>query len=93
MTVGMWIVPIGLIIFGWTAEKQVHWIVPLIGATIYAIGTLMTYICIQNYLVDAFEQYSASALAATVVLRSIIACVLSTVGFQLYQRLGYAWYA
>jgi len=31
-------VPIGLIIYGWTAEKRVFWLAPDIGMGIFAFG-------------------------------------------------------
>jgi len=91
MQIGMLIVPAGLFMYGWAAEAHVHFIVPLIGAAIFAFGMLVTYICIQTYLVDAFQQYAASALAATIVLRSIFGAVFSIIGTDLYQSLGYGW--
>jgi hypothetical protein len=48
-------------------------------------------ICIQTYLVDAFGQYAASALAATIVLRSIFGAIFSIFGVQLYRTLDYGW--
>lgn len=91
MQVGMCIVPAGLIIFAWSAEKQTHWIVPLIGACIFGLGMLMGYVCVHTYLVDAFEQLAASALAAAIVTRCVTTCVFTVVGFELYRRLGYGW--
>jgi hypothetical protein len=92
MQLGKLIVPIGLFIYGWTAEKQpMPWVVPLIGATIFCFGMLLTYVVIQTYIVDAFGVYAASALGATILLRSIIGCILSFVGIQLYAKLGYGW--
>lgn len=91
MQIGMTIVPAGLIIFGWSAENQTHWIVPLLGACIFGLGMLMGYVCIHTYLTDAFGQFAASALAAAVVTRCVLSCVFTIVGFQLYHRLGYAW--
>lgn len=91
LQVGMVIVPMGLIIFGWGAEKQTHWIVPLVGACIFGLGMLMGYVCIHTYLVDSFDQFAASALAAAVITRCIITSIFTIVGFQLYRRLGYAW--
>lgn len=32
-------VPVGLIIYGWTADKHVFWLVPDIGIGIFAFGT------------------------------------------------------
>jgi uncharacterized membrane protein YedE/YeeE len=91
MQVGMLIVPFGLAIFAWTAEEQTHWIGPLIGAAIFAFGTILLYVCIQTYLVDAFEEFAASALTATILLRSIVGCIFSIIGYRLYESLGYAW--
>ena len=92
MQIGMIVGPLGLVVFAWTAQRQTHWAVPLVGAATYAVGMLMVYICIQTYLVDAFEQFAASALAGTVLLRSILGCIFSIIGFKLYKSLGYAWY-
>jgi hypothetical protein len=100
-------VPAGLFIYGWSAQFQTHFMVPLLGAAIFAFGMLITYvrdifpssftcslgrqICIQTYLVDAFAEYAASALAATIILRSICGAVFSIIGAKLYERLGYGW--
>lgn len=32
--------PIGLFIYGWTADKMVHWIVPMIGVVIFTAGLM-----------------------------------------------------
>lgn len=87
----MAIVPCGLIIFAWTAENHLHWILPLLGAAIFAVGMLMAFVCIQTYLVDVYGEYSASALAAMITTRSVGSCIFSIVGFQLYASLGYGW--
>lgn len=92
LIVGMFLVPAGLIVFAWSAQKQTHWVIPLVGAGIFAIGMLMAYVCIQTYLVDVFDEFAASALAANIFLRSSTACVFSLIGFQLYKSLGYGWY-
>ncbi|KAI0320184.1 major facilitator superfamily domain-containing protein [Amylostereum chailletii] len=91
MQIGMLVVPGGLFIYGWTANAQAYFILPLLGAGIFAFRMLMTYICIQTYLVDAFGQYAASALAATVLSRSVSGVIFSTVGTDMYATLGYGW--
>lgn len=91
MQIGACIVPAGLFIFAFSAREDVHWIVPLIGAAVFSTGMLMTYICVTTYLVDSFEHYAASALAAMTLTRSILGCVFSFVGFQLYQTLRFQW--
>lgn len=92
LQLGMTLVPVGLIIFAWSAEFHVQWAVPLIGTAILSLGMLMAYVCVQTYLVDVYEVHAASALAATIFARSATSCVLTVTGFQLYESLGYAWY-
>ena len=89
---GMVIVPVGLVLFAWSAGRT-HWIVPLLGAFIFGMGLLMGYVCIHSYLVDCFGKWAASALAAAVVTRCTITAAFTIVGFELYRKLGYDWFA
>jgi hypothetical protein len=36
--------PVGLFIYGWTVEYNVHWIVPLIGTAINGFGLLVIFV-------------------------------------------------
>ena len=45
----------------------------------------------QQYLVDAFTLYAASAVAANTVLRSIVGGVLPLAGLNMYEALGFGW--
>lgn len=47
MVPGAVIVPIGLLIYGWSAQYTVHWIVPNIGVALFAMGTIVGFQCIQ----------------------------------------------
>lgn len=83
--------PIGLFIYGWTADKQVHWIAPMIGTCITGFGMICILICIQTYLVDAFTQHAASVNAANAVLRSLLGALLPLCGLDMYDALGLGW--
>lgn len=62
MVPGSFLVPIGLFIYGWTAQKHTHWIGPNIGAAIFAAGVIIGFQCIQTYLVYVFfESLSRSS--------------------------------
>lgn len=93
MQLGAVIVPVGLLIFGFTAQpdKEIPWIAPLIGAAVFSAGMLMTYICVTTYLVDVFETYAASAIAAMTITRSLLGCVFGIIGNELYRTMGYQW--
>jgi len=45
----------------------------------------------MNYLVDTFEIYAASALAANMVLRSLGGAFLPLGGEEMYKALGLGW--
>ncbi|CAJ0538534.1 Ff.00g065950.m01.CDS01 [Fusarium sp. VM40] len=83
--------PIGLIIYGWTAEERLHWIVPMIGTSILGFGMIGIFMISQTYLVDAFTKYAASVTAANAVLRSLLGALLPLGGLELYNELGLGW--
>ncbi|KAK0385101.1 hypothetical protein NLU13_7579 [Sarocladium strictum] len=88
---GALLLPAGLFIYGWTAEKQVHWIAPLIGTAVIGVGNLLIFMALQMYLVDSFNLYSASALAANTVTRSIVGAILPLAALPMYDKLGLGW--
>jgi hypothetical protein len=48
-------------------------------------------ICTNMYLVDTFGKYSASALAASKVLQSVVGAFLPLAGKPLFNKLGLGW--
>lgn len=47
MVPGAMMTPVGLLIYGWSAQYHVHWIVPNLGVLIMAAGTIICFQCIQ----------------------------------------------
>ncbi|KAJ9645324.1 hypothetical protein H2199_003330 [Coniosporium tulheliwenetii] len=82
---------LGLFLYGWTAEKQVQWAVPLLGTLFVGLGLMAIFMCIQTYLVDAFTVHAASAMAANTVLRSLFGALLPLCGLDMYEVLGLGW--
>ncbi|KAM7221796.1 transporter C1529.01-like protein 3 [Rhypophila decipiens] len=83
--------PVGLFLYGWTAEQGVHWIVPMIGVVIFSCGLMGVMMCVQNYLLDAYPRYAASVTAALAVLRSLAGALLPLGGLDMYTDLGLGW--
>ncbi|KAH8669064.1 major facilitator superfamily domain-containing protein, partial [Xylariales sp. PMI_506] len=83
--------PLGLIMYGWTADKHVHWIAPMIGTAIMGYGMMGVFMSVQTYLVDTYTSYAASVTAANGVLRSLLGACLPLIGLQLYDALGLGW--
>lgn len=91
----MWLSPMvaaGFFWYGWTAAYRVHWIAPIIGTSLVAVGALFVIMPSQLYLVDAFgPQAAASALAANLVVRTLSGAFLTLAGPPLYSSLGLGW--
>jgi len=85
-------VPVGIFWYGWTAEKQTHWIVPIIGTFFFGFGVLWILMPSQLYLVEAFgPEAAASSLAANVIMRLLFAAFIPLAGPSLYADLGLGW--
>lgn len=50
--------------------SSVHWIVPTIAGCLLSSSLLLIFVGVLNYLVDAYLQFAASAIAANTIARS-----------------------
>lgn len=85
------LMPIGLFIFGWTAEARVHWIAPIIASGIIGFAFVATSISLKSYVIDAFGIYGVSALSAALMLRNLTGAFFPLAGPPLISNLGYGW--
>ncbi|KAF6805695.1 MFS multidrug transporter [Colletotrichum sojae] len=85
------VTPIGLLIYGIAAHFKIHWIVPNIGAAILAAGLILSFQCVQTYVVDSYERYAASAAGAAAFVRTMAGFGFPLFAPRLYERLGIAW--
>lgn len=91
MIPGAFTIPVGLFIYGWAADKHVHWIVPIIGTGFVGIGLLASFLPVSTYLIDAFPLHAASATAASTIMRSLMGALLPLAGRSMYKTLGLGW--
>ncbi|KAG7664942.1 uncharacterized protein J8A68_001528 [[Candida] subhashii] len=84
-------IPIGLIWFGWSAEKQLHWIMPAIGSAIFSFGLVCVFQTTQSYLIDMNVRYAASSVAAAALFRSLFGFSFPLFANLMYAKLGYGW--
>ena len=73
MMFGSFLFASGLFVTGWTADPSIHWIAPVIGLYLAGLGFFTIFQAALNYLVDTFQRYAASAVAANTFLRSCFA--------------------
>lgn len=98
-----WLVPIGLIWFAWSAEKQLHWIMPGIGSGIFSFGLVCVFQSTQSYLIDMsilsttngnteiIINFSSSSVAAAALFRSLFGFSFPLFASKMYTTMGYGW--
>jgi multidrug resistance protein len=89
--IGAIFIPMSLFWFAWTVEKHAHWMASISGTFFYGIGQVMILNSTQNYFIDSFEKYAASAIAAGSVFRSLVGGVIPLAAPALFAKLGYGW--
>ncbi|KAF3043584.1 linoleoyl-CoA desaturase activity protein [Didymella keratinophila] len=88
---GMLLMPTGLLLYGWSAEKILSWAVVDIGAIIFTLGSFVAAQGNMAYQLDEFGDYGASAGAASRMLSYTLAFMLPIFAPRLYNTLGYGW--
>lgn len=91
MMVGCWFMPAGLFWYGWSAQADTHWIVPIVGTGCFAIRLMAVFSSVSTYLVDSYLRYAASVTAANTALRSLVGALLPLAGPSMYDALGLGW--
>ena len=64
---------------------------PNIGVLIFTAGTMACLQGMQTYILDSYQTYAASALAACAILRSLAGFGFPLFAPYMYDRLGYGW--
>lgn len=88
--IGSVFVPLTMFWFGWTVEKT-PWYVSIISTIFFGFGQVAIFNTVQNYYIDAFQAYAASAIAAGAVFRSIVGGIVPLFAPGLFERVGYGW--
>ncbi|EKD14093.1 hypothetical protein MBM_07770 [Drepanopeziza brunnea f. sp. 'multigermtubi' MB_m1] len=91
MLVGAVIYPIGFLIYGWSAQKQLFWLVPNIGIFLVSVGIIIISQGIKLYTVSTYGTYAASAQGAVNFTRSIGSGTFPLFAPFILAKLGYGW--
>lgn len=86
-----WFIPIALFWFGWTANPKIHWAACLAAGTPFGIGFVALFLGTNAYITDCYGRFSASALAANAVMRSLFSAGFPLFARQMYVQMGTPW--
>ncbi|KAF9517815.1 hypothetical protein BS47DRAFT_1371244 [Hydnum rufescens UP504] len=87
------LIAIGGLIYAWTSleHRNIPWIAPCIGITLFTVGLYHVYLAIFNYLADAYLIYASSALSGQSFLRNMMAAAFPLFTRQMYRQLTFPW--
>ncbi|OAP63296.1 hypothetical protein AYL99_02523 [Fonsecaea erecta] len=91
MMFGSFLFSSGLFITGWTSDPKYPWIAPVLGLYMTGLGFFTIFQAALNYLVDTFQRYAASAVAANTFLRSCFAAAFPLIVTPMYHNIGVPW--
>ncbi|KAI9053535.1 hypothetical protein LZ554_002490 [Drepanopeziza brunnea f. sp. 'monogermtubi'] len=89
--IGSVLIPLSLFAFAWTTQYHAHFAFPLLATFFYGIGQVAVFNAVQNYYIDAFEKYAASAIAAGSLFRSVVGGVVPVFTGSLLDKVGLGW--
>ncbi|KAL8735808.1 MAG: hypothetical protein Q9166_000672 [cf. Caloplaca sp. 2 TL-2023] len=84
-------IPIALFWFAWTNYPHFPPYASIAAGVPFGFGMVIVYLSITNYLVNAYTIFSASALAANSVLRSLFGFAFPLFAASMYHNLGIHW--
>lgn len=82
----------GLFIWAWTGNSaSIHWIAPVIGTVLMGFGFFTIFQAALNYLIDTFQKFAASAVAANTFVRSMFAGSFPLFAQIMFHNMGIGW--
>lgn len=91
MLPGIVLIPAGLLWYGWAAQVRAHWAIVDVGVAVFGCGIILSTQAMQQYVMESYREYVASAAAASQFLRSIFGFCFPLFAPALYTTLGYGW--
>jgi len=83
--------PSALIIYGWTVQKGVHWIVPMIVNFFFGIGSMLIFALASTMLTEFMPRRAASGIALNNFVRNIFSFTGAMVAEPLISSIGNGW--
>lgn len=85
------IFPGALIWYGWTAEKGIIWIVPIISNFFFGAGSMVIFGLATTMLTEFMPKRASSGVAVNNFVRNIFSCVGGIVAQPLIAAIGVGW--
>ncbi|KAJ5638083.1 Major facilitator superfamily domaingeneral substrate transporter [Penicillium lividum] len=88
---GAFLYPAALIWYGWTVDKGVFWLVPIIANFFFGIGSMLIFSMVTTMLTEFMPKKSSNGVALNNFVRNIFSCVGSLITAPLINIIGNGW--
>lgn len=83
--------PAALIWYGWTAQRGVFWVVPLIANFFFGVGSMLIFAMATTMLTEFMPKRASHGVAVNNFVRNIFSCVGAIVAQPLIDAIGNGW--
>ncbi|OQE05089.1 hypothetical protein PENVUL_c027G05373 [Penicillium vulpinum] len=83
--------PGALVWWGWTAEKHMFWLIPLLGNFFYGIGGMILTNVTMTMLTEFTPKNSTIGVAVNNLVRNSLSCVSAIIAQPLFDAIGTGW--
>ena len=95
MGINAWIAafmyPAALVWYGWTAQKGVFWLAPLIANFFFGVGSMLIFAMATTMLTEFMPKRASNGVALNNFIRNIFSCVGALVSQPLISAIGNGW--
>ncbi|KAL2866637.1 MFS transporter [Aspergillus lucknowensis] len=88
---GAMLYPAALIWYGWTADKGVYWLAPMVANFFFGIGSMLIFSMVTTMLTEFMPKKSSEGVALNNFMRNIFSCVGSFVTAPIIDGIGNGW--
>lgn len=88
---GAVVLPVGLLIYGFTIQYRTHWIVPLVGMALSCFGLQPVATTCYTYSIDCYREQGGHVATFFNFLRQIFGVTFAFYVVLLCKRIGYQW--
>ncbi|KAL1987935.1 hypothetical protein VTN96DRAFT_1919 [Rasamsonia emersonii] len=83
--------PAGLIWYGWTVDKGLHWAVPCAASLVFGLGVMLVMGTVTTMLTEFTPRRSSSGVALNNFVRNILSCTGAVITQPLIDGIGAGW--
>ncbi|GIK03023.1 hypothetical protein Aspvir_007089 [Aspergillus viridinutans] len=88
---GALLYPAALIWYGWTADKGVFWLAPMVANFFFGVGSMLIFSMSTTMLTEFMPKKSSTGVALNNFMRNIFSCIGSLVTAPIIDAIGNGW--